>query len=55
MNVVRTLGTQLQPRDYQVGKEVVYELFGDIAVIEIQTIFSSATSILLLIGSFRSL
>ena len=42
----------IQPRSYQVSKEVVHELkFGDIAVIQILTICSRVTGILILIGS----
>ena len=46
----------LQPRNYQVSKEVVHELtFGDISVMQIETISSRATGILILIGRLGSL
>ena len=46
----------LQPHNYQVSKEVVHGLeFGDIAVMQILTICSRVTGILILIGSFGCL
>ena len=46
----------IQPRNYQVSKEVVNKLkFGDVAVMQILTICSTVTDILTLIGSSRCL
>ena len=46
----------IQPRNYQVSKKVVHEIkFGDIAVIQIQTICGIVTVIIILIDSLRCL
>ena len=46
----------LQPCNNQVSKGVFHELkFGDVAVMQIQTICSLVTNILILIGSLRCL